>query len=122
MKPNQLAKIAAVILALAGVAALLAAGLVAIQSFTAPGLGPRQFDCGSVLFAKDPRDQSPRGAPVVRPTFRVANRNCEAERSDRTTKALTFMLVGAAPLLLLLALPALTRRSRRARSRRRKRM
>lgn len=119
MKPYQIARFAAVVLALAGVAALLAAGVVSLHSFQAQG-GPqaRRFDCGSVLFAKDPRNLAPANANVPR-NLTVANNGCEKIRSDRTQKALRFMLVGAAPLLLVLALPALTRRSRRARNRRR---
>lgn len=118
MKPNQLARFAAVVLALAGVAALLAAGVVSLRSFQAQasGLGKR-YDCGSVLFAKDPRTLVPAHANVPQ-RLTVAEAHCEKIRTSRTHKALTFMIAGAAPLLLVLALPALSRRSRRARRRR----
>ena len=120
MKPNQLARLAAVILLLAGVAALLAAGLVAERSFDArANVGPRRYDCGSVLFAKDPINLVPRQANQPPLNFRQASANCEKLRSSRTRKALAFMLAGVAPVLFVLALPAMSRRSRRAKIRRR---
>lgn len=120
MKTGQLARFAAVILALAGVAALLAAAAVSVRSFAVHGPAQR-YDCGSVLFAKDPRNLAPRTGQLP-PRFVTANNLCEKMRSDRTHKALTFMLAGAAPLLLVLALPFLSRRSRRSGRRRRMRM
>jgi hypothetical protein len=119
VKTNQLARFAAVILVLAGVAALLASAVVALRSFEFHG-PVRRFDCGSVVFAKDPRNLAPR-TKTLPPAYANANKKCERIRSDRTRKALTFMLAGAAPLLLVLALPFLSRRSRRSRSRRRSR-
>jgi hypothetical protein len=118
VKPNQLARFAAAILALAGVAALLAAGVVSLRNFQTEGNLPKRFECGSVLFAKDPRTLVPRHAKVPGNVIVAASR-CEKLRTSRTHKALAFMLAGAAPLLLVLALPALSRRSRRARTRRR---
>jgi hypothetical protein len=120
VKTNQLARFAAVILVLAGVAALLASAVVALQSFQFHGPS-RRFDCGSVVFAKDPRNLAPRTRTLPR-RYTIANNRCEKMRSDRTHKALTFMLAGAAPLLVVLALPFLSRRSRRSRARRRARM
>jgi len=118
VKPNQLARFAALVLALAGVAALLAAAIVSVRSFdTRVPPHPRPFQCGSVLFAKDPRNLAPPRGNVP-PVFTRANNRCEKLRNDRTHKALTFMLAGAAPLLLVLALPFLSRRSRRSRRRR----
>ena len=120
MKTNQIARFAAIVLALAGVAALLAAAVVSVRSFEVHGPA-RRFDCGSVLFAKDPRNLAPRSQTVPLALTRANNR-CEKLRNDRTHKALTFMLAGAAPLLLVLALPFLSRRSRRSGRRRRVRM
>ena len=120
MKTGQLAKFAAVVLALAGVAALLAAGVVSLRSFEVHGR-VQKFDCGSVLFAKDPRNLAPQSATVP-PRFVNANKRCEKLRNDRTHKALVFMLAGAVPLLIVLALPFLSRRSRRSRVRRRSRL
>ena len=119
MKPGQLARFAAVILVLAGVAALLAAAVVSLRSFEAQAnFGPKRYDCGSVLFAKDPRALTPNQANRPPPNLRQANAQCEKLRTSRTHKALTFMLAGTAPLLLVLALPFLSRRARRARRRR----
>ena len=119
MKQGQLARFAAVILTLAGVAALLAAAVVSLRSFEAQGnIRPKRYDCGSVLFAKDPRALTPRLANRPPPNLRQANVQCEKLRTSRTHKALTFMLAGTAPLLLVLALPFLSRRARRARRRR----
>ena len=122
MKPNSLARFAAVILALAGVAALLAAAVVSLRSVETrvPPFG--KFDCGSVLFPKDPRDLSPPGLNSVPARFNRANNRCVNLRSDQTTKAITFMVAGAIPLLLVLALPFLSRRARRSSRRRRARM
>ncbi len=117
MKTNQLARFAAVILALAGVAALLAAAAVSLRSFSFHGPAQR-YDCGSVLFAKDPRNLAPPSGAMPRRLV-GANKQCEKIRTERTHKALVFMLAGAAPLLLVLALPFLSRRSRRSGHRRR---
>lgn len=115
-----MAKFAAVILALAGVAALAASAAIALGSFQATnGVTARRFDCGSVLFTKDPRTLAPKFAQVPR-YLNLANKNCDKTRSDRTNKALIFMFAGAAPLLLVLALPAISRSSRRAKGRRRR--
>jgi len=117
VKTSQIARFAAVILTLAGVAALLAAAVVSLRSFEVHVLG-QKYDCGSVLSAKDPRDLSPRARSVPLRLTR-ANNHCEKLRNDRTHKAITFMVAGAAPLLLVLALPFLSRRSRRSGHRRR---
>ena len=123
MKPNQLARFAAVVLALAGVAALIAAALVTLRSFETrwPPGSPKPFDCGSVLFPKDPRDLAPPRANRVPFRLTKANNQCEKTRDDRTHKAIVYMVAGVVPLLLVLALPFLSRRSRR-RGRRRVRM
>jgi hypothetical protein len=118
VKPNQLARFAAVILALAGVAALVAAAVISVSSVkTRVPPGPREFDCGSLLSAKDPRNLAPpqRNVPL---RFIRANNRCEHLRSDRTHKAIVFMIAGAIPLLIVLALPFLSRRARRSRRRR----
>ena len=123
MKPNQLARFAAVVLALAGVAALVAAALVSLRGVETrwPPGRPPPFDCGSVLFPKDPRDLAPPRANRVPPRLAKANIRCEKIRNDRTHKAIVYMVAGVVPLLLVLALPFLSRRSRR-RGRRRVRM
>jgi hypothetical protein len=119
VKTNQLARFAAVVLALAGVAALAAAAFVSVRTVeTRMPVRPFKADCGSVLFAKDPRNLSP-ATRVVPPYLTAANNRCEKLRTERTHKALVYMLAGAAPLLLVLALPFLSRRSRRAGRRRR---
>jgi hypothetical protein len=118
VKPNQAARFAAIVLALAGVAALLASVLVALGSFqVVAGVPSRRYDCGSVLFAKDPRTLVPKAAQIPA-RFKVAENRCEKQSTSRTHKALTFMIAGAIPLLIVLALPAISRRSRRARRRR----
>ena len=123
MKPNQLARFAAVVLALAGVAALIAAALVSLRSVETrvPPGAPPPFDCGSVLFPKDPRNLAPPRANRVPFRLTKANNQCDKIRSDRTHKAIVYMVAGVVPLLLVLALPFLSRRSRR-RGRRRVRM
>jgi hypothetical protein len=117
MSPNRAARIAAVILALAGLASLVAGGLVATHEFrvTVPG---GQVKCGSVLFPKDPRNRVSTRATVPQRLQR-AYKLCQKTSSDRTHTATTFLLVGVVPLLIVLMLPALSRRSRRSRAHRR---
>jgi hypothetical protein len=119
VKPNQLAKFAAVVLALAGVAALAASAAIALGSFQATGLTARRFDCGSIVSAKDPRSLAPKLAKVPE-NMNVANANCEKIRNHRTNESLGFMVAGVVPLLLVLGLPAISRASRRASGRRRR--
>jgi hypothetical protein len=122
VKSNQLARFAAVVLALAGAAALVAAAIVSLKSVeTRIPVRPFTADCGSVLSSKDPRNMAP-ATRTVPQYLTAANNRCEKLRSDRTHKALTYMLAGAAPLLLVLALPFLSRRSRRSGRRKRMRM
>ena len=79
-----------------------------------------QFKCGSVLFPKDPRNRVGNRAQIP-PKLRRAYSACQNTSNDRTHTAITFLLVGVIPLLIVLTLPALSRRSRRSRSRRRTR-
>ena len=120
MRPNRAARIAALILALAGLASMVAAGLVATRSFTVT-VGPRHYKCGSVLFPKDPRNRvsNRRSIPLA---LREAANRCGRTSSDRTKTATTFLLVGVIPLLIVLVLPAVSRRARRSRARRRIRL
>lgn len=111
VKPNQVARFVAVVLAIAGIALIGAAGVVSMHSFRYG-----RFDCGSVLFAKDPRNLASKQASVPRPLIQ-ANNQCEKTRTSRTHTATTFLVAGAAPLLLVLALPAISRQSRRRRRR-----
>jgi heme A synthase len=122
VRPNQAARIAAVILAVAGLSAMLAGGLVATHAFTVrvPS-SPRIFKCGSVLFPKDPRNKVSSRASVP-PAFQRAYNRCQNTSSNRVHTATTFLLVGVVPLLIVLTLPALSRRSRRSRARRRTRL
>jgi hypothetical protein len=120
MKPNNAARFAAVVLAIAGLSALLAAGLVATRDFTVT-VRPRHYKCGSVLFPKDPRNAVSSRAAVPAANVRAA-KLCSNTSSSRTHTATEFMVVGAIPLLIVLMLPALTRRSRRSRAHRRVRL
>jgi hypothetical protein len=122
MRPNQAARIAATILALAGLAFMVAAGIVATRDFTVrvPG-SPRIFRCGSVLSPKDPRNLVPTRLAVP-PTYSRAYSRCQHTSSTQVHTATTFLVVGVVPLLIVLTLPAVSRRSRRSRARRRTRL
>jgi hypothetical protein len=115
MKTSRVAQAAALILAIAGVAALLAAGLIATRPFKVT-VGARHYNCGSVLAPKDPRNkvsnrvQLPQG-------YQRASRRCTNTSSSRTETATKFLIIGVIPLLIVLMLPSLTRRSRRSRRR-----
>jgi len=117
MTPNRAARIAAIILAIAGLASMAAAGIVATHQFRVTVKGG-QVRCGSVLFPKDPRNKVSNRATVP-PRLQRAYKLCQTTNSNRTHTATTFLLVGVVPLLIVLTLPALSRRSRRSRSRRR---
>ncbi len=109
------------ILVVAGLASLTAAGYIALHSFDVRVSG-RVYACGNVLLAKDPRNRVSARRASVPVVLTRAYRRCEKIRTDRTHRSTNFMILGAVPLLFVLALPALTRRSRRARSHRRMRM
>jgi hypothetical protein len=122
MKPNQAARIAAAILAFAGLAFMLGAGIVATRDFTVRVTGsPRIFKCGSVLFPKDPRNTVSARASVP-PAFQRAYNKCQKLSTKKVHTATEFLIVGVIPLLIVLTLPALSRRSRRSRARRRTRL
>ena len=107
------------ILAIAGLASMAAAGVIATHQFRVTVVGG-QFKCGSVLFPKDPRNRVGNRAQIP-PKLRRAYAACQDTSNTRTHTAITFLLVGVVPLLVVLTLPALSRRSRRSRSRRRTR-
>ena len=75
MNPNRAARIAAIILAIAGLAAMVAAGVVATHQFRVTVRPAGQFKCGSVLFPKDPRN-------------RVGNRATRSRRAPAGVHAL----------------------------------
>ena len=120
MRPNTAARIAAIILALAGLAAIVAAGIIATRDFSVVVAG-RQYQCGSVIASKDPRNKVSRRVQIPR-RYKLAYSRCQHKSSDLTHKAITFLVVGTIPLLFVLMLPALSRRSRRTRARRRTRL
>jgi hypothetical protein len=102
----------AIIFGLVGFALLLVAASTALRHFEFNNL-----DCGSVISAKDPRDLVPRRAAV--PLRLVnANRQCEKLRTARSEKATKYLVAGAIPLLVALAVPSVVRISRRSRYRR----
>jgi hypothetical protein len=120
MKPNTAARVAAIILAIAGLAAVVAAGLVATRNFTVTVRGAH-YQCGSVIASKDPRNRVSRRATIP-PRYTRAYKRCQQKSSDLTHKAITFLVVGTIPLLFVLMLPALSRRAHRTRARRRTRL
>ena len=115
MKPNRIAQAAALILAIAGVACLLASFLVATRPFTVRA-GGRHFNCGSVIAPKDPRNKVSSRARIPR-SYLQAYKRCNKTNSQRTQTATKFLIIGVIPLLIVLMLPSLTRRSRRSRRR-----
>ena len=116
MRINTFAKAAALILAVLGLAALLAGGIIATRQFKVTVAG-RNYKCGSVIIAKDPRNLVGNRVQVP-PRLRRAYTRCQNTSEDRTKTAITFLIVGMIPLLIVLMLPAISRRSRRSRRRR----
>jgi hypothetical protein len=115
MKTNRLAQAVAVILAIFGIAAMLAGGLIATKQYTVVARG-RHFNCGSVLAPKDPRNRVS-GRTKLPPAYQQAYRRCTNTSTTRTETATKFLIIGVIPLLIVLMLPSLTRRSRRSRRR-----
>jgi hypothetical protein len=115
MKPNRIAQAIAVILAIFGVAALLAAGLIATKPYSVT-VKQRHYKCGSVLAPKDPRNRVSNKLQLPR-NYQRAYKLCTNTSSDRIKTATKFLIIGAIPLLIVLMLPSLTRRSRRSRRR-----
>lgn len=114
----------AILLAIGGLALFVAAAVIATTNFKAPS-GPNgggaEYNCGSVLFTKDPRNTISRKSAVPQ-RLRLAYQRCERMRTRRTDRALKYLIAGVIPLVLVLALPAITRNSRRAKVRMRMRM
>jgi hypothetical protein len=102
----------AAIFGVVGIALLLTAASTALRHFEF-----NNFDCGSVISAKDPRDRVPRRAAVP---LRLVNANlqCEKLRMARSERATKYLIAGAIPLLVALAVPSVVRISRRSRYRR----
>jgi hypothetical protein len=118
MRINTFAKAAALILAILGLAALLAGGMVATREFKVRvGRPARTYKCGSVIVAKDPRNLVGNRVQVP-PRLRKAYARCQSTSDSRTKTAITFLVVGMIPLLIVLMLPAISRRSRRSHRRR----
>lgn len=115
MKPNRAAQVAALILAIAGISALLASGLIATRQYKVTVRG-KHFRCGSVLFPVDPRNKVS-SRKTLPPAYQKAYRLCTTTSSSRIHTATTFLIIGVVPLLIVLMLPSLTRRSRRSRRR-----
>jgi hypothetical protein len=102
----------ATIFGLVGIVLLLMAASTALRHFDY-----NKLDCGSVVSAKDPRNLVSRRANV--PVRLVnANRQCEKLRTARSDKATKYLVAGAIPLLVALAVPSVVRISRRSRHRR----
>lgn len=115
MKPNRVARFAALVLAVAGIAAMLASGVVATRKYTVTVRG-RHFQCGSVLFPADPRNKVS-NRKTLPPAYQRAYRLCLNTSTSRIHTATQFLIIGVIPLLIVLMLPSLTRRSRRSRRR-----
>ena len=114
MKTNRVAQAAAVILAIFGVA-LLAAGLIATSKYTVV-VRRTTFPVRERPGPQGPRNKvSNRGR--CRPNYQQAYRRCSDLSSARTQTATKFLIIGVIPLLIVLMLPSLTRRSRRSRRR-----
>ena len=120
MRTSTLARVAAITLAIIGVACLVASLRVATEQLTV-SVARHKFKCGSVLNAKDPRELVSSRRQVT-PLYKRANNRCDKKRSDYTQKAITLFVAGVIPLLIVLMIPALSRRTRMARGRRRTRL
>src|SRR6188508_1827787 len=115
MRSSTLAKVAAITLAIIGVACLVWSLRVATEDITVFVRG-HKFNCGSVLNAKDPRKLVSSRQQVTR-LYKQANNRCDRKRSDQSHEAITLFVAGVVPLLIVLMIPALARRSRMARGR-----
>jgi hypothetical protein len=115
-----LARVAAIVVAIVGVAFLVSSLRVATKQFTVSVQGHR-FKCGSVLSHKDPRELVSSRQQVTT-LYKRANYRCNKKSSKYTHQAIRLFVAGAIPVLIVLMIPALARRSRMARGRRRTRL
>ena len=75
------------------------------------GIGWSLINLGEVARRQGLHEQVP-------PRLRLAYSRCQKTSDDRTHTATTFLIIGMIPLLIVLCLPAISRRSRRSRRRR----
>jgi hypothetical protein len=120
MRTGTLARVVAIVLAIIGVACLVASLVVATKQITV-SVQRQKFDCGSVLSSKDPRDLAGSRGRVT-PLYKQANNQCQKRNDENTKRAIRLFVVGVIPLLIVLMVPALARRSRMARAHRRTRL
>lgn len=97
------------LLTLAGLAMIAVASYGAFETFD-----HAQYECGSVMNPKDPRDLGSTHAAVP-PALVGAHDKCEARRENESEQARMFLVGGAILLVGALAAPTLARRIRRFR-------
>jgi hypothetical protein len=120
MRTGTLARVAAIVLAIIGVACLVASLVVATKQIRV-SVQRQKFNCGSVLASKDPRDLVSSRRQVT-PLYKQANNLCQKRNDEHTKEAIRLFVAGVIPLLIVLMVPALARRSRMARAHRRTRL
>jgi hypothetical protein len=84
------------------------------------GSRARMYACGTLVSPTYPRNLAPRRALNIPPPLLRATNQCEAIRSQRSRRALTFLAIGTMLIVVVLAIPAFLRHMRRRRHRPRK--
>jgi hypothetical protein len=120
VRMSTLTRAVVILLAIVGAVFLVASLLAAVRPFDVHWKGHR-FKCGSVLAPKDPRDLVSSRAQVPQ-LYKQANNRCQKRRKEHTHTAIKDLVAGVVPLLVVLMIPALGRRSRMARAHRRTRL
>lgn len=93
----------AAVIAILGLAVLAMAGYLSLDPIS---VGKQSYNCGSVIFPKDPRDTVPRFRPMP-PAVAGASRVCVDRRDERGRNASILLAAGAGLLVLALAAPAI---------------
>ncbi|HYL51122.1 MAG TPA: hypothetical protein VEZ15_04070 [Acidimicrobiia bacterium] len=108
---NRVSLAIATTLGLVGIVLLGVAATTALRHFHF-----HQYDCGSVVSAKDPRNLVSKRATVPLRLIN-ANKQCEKLRTSRSHKATNYLIAGGAVLLVALIVPSAARIARRSRYR-----
>jgi len=108
---NRVSLAIATTLGLVGIVLLVVAATTALRHFHF-----QQYDCGSVVSAKDPRNRVSKRATVPLRLIN-ANKQCEKLRTSRSHKATKYLIAGGAVLLVALIVPSVARVARRSRYR-----
>ena len=89
---------------------------VRAPNFRQPRTVARRYECGSVLSPKDVRNLVPKTAALPGP-LAVGYRRCESKRTQKSDRAMRYLVAGAVILIIAFSVPAIVRGRRRRKHR-----